>query len=126
MNRVVLCGRLGHDPEVRVTGNGKAVGTLPLATEERWTDAAGTKQQRTEWHNVVVWGKQAEACGQYLVKGRQVLVEGALRTRKYEHGGMTRFATEIVAPHVEFLSDGPSSQRDPVPSTGTSDDDIPF
>jgi len=126
MNRVVLVGRLGRDPKVKTTGNGNSVCTLSLATEERWTDGAGTKQQRTEWHNVVVWGKQAEACGQYLAKGRQVLVEGALRTRKYEHGGVTRFATEIVASHVEFLGDGPRTPQGRAPSTDSSDGDIPF
>jgi single-strand DNA-binding protein len=97
MNRVLLCGRLGQDPEVRFIGSGKAVCTLSLATDERWTDGTGAKQQRTEWHRVEVWGKQAEACGQYLAKGRQVLVEGALRTRTYEKNGETRSVTEVVA-----------------------------
>jgi single-strand DNA-binding protein len=133
MNRVLLCGRLGQDPEVRFIGSGKAVCTLSLATDERWTDSSGTKQQRTEWHRVEVWGKQAEACGQYLAKGRHVLVEGALRTRTYEKNGETRSVTEVVAQRIEFVGSGRTQGNDPGRATGADapalpagDDDVPF
>ena len=134
MNRVLLCGRLGKDPEVRFIGSGKAVCTLSLATDERWTDGAGAKQQRTEWHRMQVWGKQAEACGQYLAKGRQVLVEGALRTRTYEKNGETRHATEVVAQRIEFVGSGRTQENDHRRATDADapgsapagDDDIPF
>ena len=127
MNRVLLCGRLGQDPQVRFIGSGKAVCSLSLATDERWTDGTGVKQQRAEWHRVEVWGKQAEACEQYLAKGRQVLVEGALRTRKYEHHGTTKYATDVVASHVEFLGSGPRSEEPSAPRADTpNDDDVPF
>ena len=82
VNKVILVGNLGKDPEVRFTGGGRAVCKFPLATSETWNDAEGHKQERTEWHNIVVWGKQGENCGQYLSKGRQVYVEGAIRTRQ--------------------------------------------
>ena len=78
VNKVILVGNLGKDPEVRFTGGGRAVCKFPLATSETWNDAEGHKQERTEWHNVVVWGKQGENCGQYLSKGRQVYVEGSI------------------------------------------------
>jgi single-strand DNA-binding protein len=131
MNRVLLCGRLGQDPEVRFIGSGKAVCTLSLATDESWTDGTGAKQQRTEWHRVQVWGKQAEACGQYLAKGRQVLVEGALRTRTYEKNGERRSATEVVAQRIEFVGSGHTQGTDHGRATGadasgSSPDDIPF
>jgi single-strand DNA-binding protein len=128
MNRVILCGRLGRDPEVRTTGTGKAVCTLSLATEEHWTDGNGAKQQRTEWHRVQVWGKQAEACGQYLAKGRHVLVEGALHTWRYEKNGETRSATEVIAQRIEFVC-GSRPQENAgtvVPPPQPSDDDVPF
>jgi single-strand DNA-binding protein len=126
MNRVLLCGRLGRDPEVRFIGTGKAVCTLSLATDEHWTDGSGAKQQRTEWHRVQVWGKQAEACGQYLAKGRQVLVEGALRTRKFEHQGTTKSTTEVVASHIEFLGGTSQAGNPPAPQAEGPDDDVPF
>ena len=84
VNKVILIGNLGKDPEVRFTPNGKALAKFSVATSEKWTDQQGQKQERTEWHNVVVWGKQAETCGQYLSKGRQVFVEGSIRTRSYD------------------------------------------
>ena len=107
LNKVLLIGNLGKDPEVRFTGTGRAVARFPLATSEVWNDAEGQRQERTEWHNVVVWGKQAETCGQYLAKGRQVFVEGSIRTRQYDDkDGNRRYMTEVIAQRVQFLGGG--------------------
>jgi len=104
LNKVLLIGNLGKDPEVRFTGGGQAVAKFPIATSEVWTDKDGQRQERTEWHNVVVWGKQGEHCGQYLSKGRQVFVEGSIRTRQYDDkDGTKKYFTEVVAQRVQFL-----------------------
>lgn len=104
MNRVTLIGRLGKDPEVRYTPNQKAVGNFSIATDEKWTDKSGQKQQKTEWHRIVVWDKTAELCGEYLSKGRQVAIEGKIQTREWTNkDGVKQYTTEIVASHVEFL-----------------------
>lgn len=117
VNRVTLIGNLGKDPEVRTTPSGRVVGRFPLATSEVWNDGEGNRQERTEWHQIVVWGKQAESCGQYLSKGRQVYLEGAIRTRQYEDKErVRRFVTEIIAQRVQFL--GPR----PVADTGPTDE----
>jgi single-strand DNA-binding protein len=87
INKVILLGNLGKDPDTRFTATGKAVTRFSLATSNTWTGAAGEKQQATEWHAVVVWGKQGEACGQFLEKGRQVYVESALRHRSFDNKG---------------------------------------
>jgi len=134
VNKVIIVGNLGKDPEVRFTPNGKALAKFPVATSERWTDAEGNRQERTEWHNVVVWGKQAETCGQYLSKGRQVYVEGSIRSRQYDDkDGNKRYITEIVARDVRFLggsrgSPEPSVSVPPGEDTGppSNEDDIPF
>jgi single-strand DNA-binding protein len=130
MNKVFLIGRLGRDPEVRFIGTGKAVCTLSLATDEHWTDASGAKQKRVDWHRVQVWGKQAEACGKYLATGREVLVEGSIRTREYEKDGTKRYVTEVVAQRVQFLG-GDGQRRDDRPDSADAapvpeDGDIPF
>jgi single-strand DNA-binding protein len=125
VNKVILIGRLGGDPEVRYTTNGGAVANFNLATNESWTDKNGQKQERTEWHRVVIWGKMAELCGQYLSKGRQAYVEGRLQTREWnDKEGNKRYTTEIVAQSVQFLG-GPgerttssSAGSDFAPSTG--------
>ena len=110
VNKVILIGNLGKDPEIRFTPNGKAMAKFSVATTEKWTDTQGQKQERTEWHNIVVWGKQAETCGQYLNKGRQVFVEGSIRTRSYDdRDGNKKYITEIVARDVRFL--GGNNQR---------------
>ena len=83
LNKVMLIGNLGKDPEVRYTPSGQAVANFNIATNESWTDKAGQKQERTEWHRIVVWGKAAELCGEYLSKGRQVYIEGKLQTREW-------------------------------------------
>jgi single-strand DNA-binding protein len=104
LNKVMLIGNLGKDPELRFTPSGRAVARFSLATSEQWTTPEGQKQERTEWHNVVVWGKQAESCGQYLSKGRQVFVEGSIRSRSYDDkDGNKKYITEIVARDVRFL-----------------------
>ena len=104
VNKVILVGNLGANPEMRFTQAGQAVANLRLATTERWTDRGGQKQEATEWHRVVVWGKQAEIVGQYLTKGRQVYVEGRIRTRQWQdQTGQKRYTTEIVAQNVQML-----------------------
>jgi len=107
LNKVMLIGNLGKDPEVRYTPGGQAVANFTIATNESWTDKAGAKQERTEWHRIVVWGKVAELCGEYLTKGRQVYVDGRLQTREWNNKeGVKQYTTEIVANQVLFLSGG--------------------
>lgn len=129
MNRVTLIGRLGKDPEVRYTPNGKAVGNFTIATSEKWTDKAGAKKESTEWHRIVVWDKQAELCAEYLSKGRQVAIEGKLQTREWTNKeGVKQYTTEIVASHVEFLGskeDGGGSRSKPAPPRDDSEPSPP-
>lgn len=107
INKVIIVGRLGTDPELKHTQSQQAVARLSVATSENWTDKQGQKQERTEWHRVVVWGKLAELCGKYLSKGRQVYVEGRLQTRSWEdQQGQKKYSTEIVASTVQFLGAG--------------------
>lgn len=104
VNKVIIVGRLGNDPEVKTISPGQNVARFSVATSENWTDKMGNKQERTEWHRVVVWGKLAELCGKYLQKGRQVYIEGRLQTRSWDDpNGQKRYATEIVANQVQFL-----------------------
>jgi single-strand DNA-binding protein len=104
VNKVIIVGRLGADPEVKAVGQGSTVTRLNIATSENWMGKDGQKQERTEWHRIVVWGKLAEICGKHLSKGRQVYVEGRLQTRKWEdQQGQTKYTTEIVANTVQFL-----------------------
>ena len=114
VNLVILVGNLGKDPVVSFTASGKAVAKFPLATSEVWNDAEDSRQERTEWHNIIVWGKQAESCGQYLAKGRQVYIEGQIRTRSYDDKeGVKKYITEITAQRVQFLGDRSGSREDP-------------
>lgn len=110
VNKVILVGNLGKDPEVRYTPGGQAVANFTIATNENWTDKQGQKQERTEWHRIVVWGKAAELCGEYLSKGRQVYVEGRLQTREWTNKeGAKQYTTEVVANPVGgvvFLAGG--------------------
>jgi single-strand DNA-binding protein len=107
VNRVILVGHLGADPEMRYTQGGQAVCNLRVATSESWTDKEGQKQERTEWHGIAVWGKQAEFCGNYLSKGRQVYIEGRLQTREYtDKEGINRKVWEIQADRVNALGGG--------------------
>ena len=104
VNKVILIGNLGADPELRSTGGGTAVSTIRLATTDRVKDKEGQWSDRTEWHNVVLWGRTAEVVHQYAKKGRQLYVEGRLQTRKWEDkDGGTRYATEVVAETVKLL-----------------------
>ena len=104
VNKVILVGRLGQNPEIRYTPSGAAVANFSVATNENWVDKSGQKQERTEWHRVVVWGKTAENCSQYLTKGRQIYVEGRLQTRQWQDkDNQTKYTTEIQAQTVQFL-----------------------
>jgi single-strand DNA-binding protein len=104
VNKVLLIGRLGNNPEIRYTNTGTAVANFNLATSENWNDKNGQRQERTEWHRVVVWGKLAELCEKYLSKGRQCFVEGRLQTRSWDDkDGNKRYTTEIVASTIQFL-----------------------
>lgn len=107
VNKVILVGNLGADPEIRFTQSGQPVCNFRIATSEVWTDKAGQRQEQTEWHNIVVWGKQGEIAKQYLSKGRQVYVEGKIRTRQWtDKDNQTRYTTEITADSVRFLGGG--------------------
>lgn len=104
VNKAILVGNLGRDPELRHTQNGQAVANFTLATSESWTDKSGERQERTEWHRIVVWGRQAEMCAQYLSKGRTVYVEGRIQTREWEDkDGNKRYTTEINASNITFI-----------------------
>ena len=104
VNKVIIVGRLGADPEVKTVGSGQQVARLSVATSENWVDRDGQKQERTEWHRIVVWGKLAEICGRHLAKGRQVYLEGRLQTRSWEdQQGQKKYATEIIANNIQFL-----------------------
>ncbi len=104
VNKAILVGNLGRDPELRHTPNGQAVVNFTLATSESWTDKSGERQERTEWHRIVVWGKTAEMCNQYLSKGRTVYIEGRIQTREWEDkDGNKRYTTEINASTVNFI-----------------------
>jgi single-strand DNA-binding protein len=138
VNKVILIGNLGRDPEVRFTAGGKALARFSIATSEMWNDAEGARQERTDWHNIVVWGKQAESCGQYLQKGRQVYIEGSIRNRQYDDkDGNKKYITEIHAQRVQFLGGGagrgaqPREAQAEEPSGGpaappSEEEDIPF
>ncbi len=136
VNKVILVGNLGRDPEVRYTAGGTPVANFTLATNERWTDPAGEKKERTEWHRIVVWGKQAEIAGEYLRKGRQVYVEGSIQTREWnDRDGNKRSTTEVRAQRIQLLgrpeerpAAAPQSAGEEVaePEAEFSPDDIPF
>lgn len=140
VNKVILIGNLGRDPEVRyIPGSNQPVASFSLATTENFTDRGGTQQKRTEWHNIVVFGKQAELCAQYLKKGRQAYIEGRLQYRQWEakDGSGTKYRTEIVAQRVQFLGGRPGAggEEPQAPGGGAEtepaapamdDEDIPF
>lgn len=150
VNKAIILGNLGRDPELRHTGSGTPVCNFPVATSERFQDKGGEWQERTEWHTIVVWGRQGENCAKYLAKGRSVYVEGRIQTRDWQDkDGNKRYTTEIVANTVQFIGgrdsggggrgfDGPPPPDDSYapPSGGGggggggdesfSDDEIPF
>ncbi len=122
VNKVIIVGRLGADPEVKNIGSGQTVARLSIATSENWVDKEGQKQERTEWHKVVVWGRLAEICGKHLSKGRQVYLEGRLQTRSWEdQQGQKRYSTEIVANTVQFLG-ATGGERDNSKSRGNDNE----
>jgi len=140
VNKVILIGNLGRDPEIRYTTNGQAVANFTIATTEKYTNKSGERQEDTEWHRIVAWGRLAEICGEYLSKGRMVYIEGSIKTRSWEDKeGNTRYTTEIVARNMQMLggpggrSESPSSTDDKMPAdfdieddSFGGDDDIPF
>ena len=132
INRVILIGRLGQDPEVKFLDGGNAVCNFSMATSETWKDKQGEKQEKTQWHRVVAWGKTAELAGKYLAKGRQVCVEGSIEYREYtDKEGVKKYSTDIKAQSVTFLGgkseSAPAASTDygPAPMTD-NDDSVPF
>lgn len=114
VNKVLLIGNLGRDPEMRYLPSGEAVANLAIATTDKYKDKAGNPQEITEWHRVAFFGRTAEVCGQYLKKGAPVYVEGSLRTRKYtDKEGVERYVTEIRGDRMQMLGNAPTGQRDP-------------
>ena len=146
VNKVILVGNLGRDAELRYTPGGAAVATLNLATTEVWNDKGGQRQEKTEWHRIVVWGKQAESLQEYLTKGKQIYVEGRLQTRQWDDkDGNKKYTTEIKADRITLLGGGGGGGRgasidrgsavaahagggggDEPPMEPITDDDIPF
>ena len=140
VNKAIILGRLGRDPEVRYTPSGDAVCNFSVATTESWKDKqTGEKKERTEWHRCVAWRQLGEICGEYLTKGKQVYIEGRLQTRSWDdRDGNKRYTTEIVANQMTMLGragEGPSDSYAPPiqdggfsggPPSGPEDDDIPF
>jgi single-strand DNA-binding protein len=146
VNKVILVGNLGRDAELRYTPGGAAVATLNLATTEVWNDKGGQRQEKTEWHRIVLWGKQAESLQEYLTKGKQIYVEGRLQTRQWDDkDGNKKYTTEIKADRITLLGGGGGGGRgasmdrgstvaahagggggDEPPVEPITDDDIPF
>jgi single-strand DNA-binding protein len=148
VNKVILIGNLGRDPEVRSTPSGQSVASFTLATNRKWKDKNGQKQEQTEWHQIVCWGRQAEVAGQYLTKGKQIYVEGRLQTRSWDdkQSGEKRYRTEVICDNFQMLggrggdfeggrgghAEGPSFDEAPGGGGGAGgfgggeDDDIPF
>lgn len=118
VNKVILLGALGRDPEVRYMPNGEAVANFSIATTENWKDKNGQKQEKTEWHNIVTYGKLAEIAGKYLKKGSSVYIEGRLQTRKWEKDGVTRYTTEVIMDKLQMLGGKPSES-----GSGNADND---
>lgn len=133
INKVILVGNLGKDPETRYTPNGKAVTNLTMATSMSWKDQSGQMQEKTEWHRVVFFNRLAEVAGEYLKKGSKVYVEGRLQTRKWQdQGGVERYTTEIVASEMQMLDSRAGSDnqarppQQPQPTEDFDDESIPF
>ncbi len=136
VNKVILVGRLGADPEVRYTQDGAMVTNFRLATDEQWKDKTGERVQRTEWHRIVTFGKLAEICGNYLSKGRLVYIEGRIQTRSWDDkDGNKRYATEIIALNMQMLerkgqgsdqSKAPANEGSSFEGAEMAEDDVPF
>jgi single-strand DNA-binding protein len=140
VNKVILIGNLGKDPEVRTTPQGTSLARFSIATTTTWKDASGAKQERTEWHDIVAWERLAQICGEYLHKGKMVYVEGSLQTRSWEdQDGKKRYKTEVKANNVIMLSPRDPARAGAAPAAGagprevsevaeapTYEDDVPF
>ena len=138
LNRVMLIGNLGKDPELRYTTSGVAIATFSLATNEQWKDQDGNAQERTEWHNIVAWKKLAEICGEWLKKGKKIYVEGRIQTRNYDdkNTGTKKYITEIVADNIIMLDSKGAGTPESVASASVSEpaaapagrieEDLPF
>ena len=143
VNKVILIGRLGSNPELAYTPTGQSVARFNLATNEVYYDKNGNKQEKTEWHKIVVWGKQAESCSKYLTSGRLVFIEGKIQTRNYQDkNNQKRYITEIIAQNVRFLSShteegagaaeeaeetpAPEAEEPPAAEPSVSNDKVPF
>ena len=124
VNKVILIGRLGRDPEIRYSGDGVAIANFNLATSEKWTTQDGQKNEKTEWHKIVAFRRLAEICGEYLSKGQLVYIEGKLQTRKWEDQDLNkRWTTEVIANQMQMLGGGSSSAK---PESNREEDEIPF
>jgi len=143
VNKVILIGNLGRDPELRSTTTGQQVASFSLATSRRWNDRDGNRQEQTEWHNIVCWGRQAEVASQYLTKGKQIYVEGRIHTNSWDdrQSGEKRYRTEIICDNFQMLgsrgdaggsgfggqrTEPPDAGGEAPPAGGAEDDDIPF
>ncbi|MDH3891818.1 MAG: single-stranded DNA-binding protein [candidate division Zixibacteria bacterium] len=139
VNKAILIGRLGKDPELRYTQSGRAVASFSVATNERWKGQDGQKQESTTWHNIVAWGKQAEVIKEYLSKGREIYIEGRIENRSYDDKeGNKKYISEVVVQNFQFIGgrgdsgggsdpSGPPDSAPPPPSGAASDDDdLPF
>ena len=141
VNKAILVGNLGSDPEVRATPGGQRVANFRLATSRSWTGQDGQRQEKTEWHSIVAWGKLADICERYLVKGKQVYVEGRIETRSWQDKeGQTRYKTEIICEQMQMLGRagdrngepageaprGAPTEENMAPAGGNADDDLPF
>lgn len=139
VNKAIILGNVGKDPEVRYMPNGEAVANFSIATTENWKDKSGVKQEKTEWHNVIAYRKLAEIIGEYVKKGSSLYIEGRIQTRKWEKDGVTRYSTEIIADQMQMLGskdastskvqsqDTPSNDNDGVKQAFDDfDSDVPF
>jgi single-strand DNA-binding protein len=139
LNKAMIIGRLGRDPEMRYTPDGVAIANFSIATSEDWKDKnTGEKKEKTEWHRIVAFRRLAEVCGEYLTKGKQVYIEGRLQTSSWEKDGVTKYTTEIIADKMQFLdskSEAPSKSSSSgdtaaydnyINAKSDTDDDIPF
>ena len=139
LNKAMLIGNLGRDPEIRYTQDGKAITSFSIATTDKWRDkSSGENREKTEWHRIVAFDRLGEICGEYLSKGKQVYIEGRLQTRSWEKDGVTRYTTEIVATAMQMLGARNASEGFPqdsgqgakapaeAPGNSAPDDDIPF
>ncbi len=118
LNRAMLIGRIGKEPQMRYTPNGTPIASLTIATNEAFKDKSGKVQYRTDWHRVVAWRKLAEICGQYLKKGSLVCIEGQLKTRSYEDKGAKKYITEVVASSMQMLGSRDHADKTEIPETG--------